>query len=143
MNLKIKQIDSTLPKPEYQTKGAVAFDLYARVQTVIKPFTPTIVPLNVIIETPAEHVLLLAARSSLPLKKNLMVANSVGIIDQDYCGENDEIGLQVLNFTQNDVIVEKGERIAQAMLVKISKVAGFNFVEQMSDESRGGFGSTG
>lgn len=143
MNLKIKQIDSTLPKPEYQTKGAVAFDLYARVQTVVKPFTPTIIPLNVVIETPVDHVLILAARSSLPLKKKLMVANSIGIIDQDYCGENDEIGLQVLNFTTNDVVVEKGERIAQAMLVKISKVDTFDHVTTMSGVSRGGFGSTG
>jgi len=143
MKLNVKQIDELLPKPEYQTKGSVAFDLYARVQIVVKPFTPTIIPLNVIIETPPDHVLLLAARSSLPLKKGLIVANSVGIIDQDYCGENDEIGLQVINFTKVDVIVEKGDRIAQAMLVKISKASEFNFVTTMSDQSRGGFGSTG
>lgn len=143
MRLKIKQIDKTLPKPEYQTSGAVAFDLYVRVKTIVKPFAPTIVPLNVIIKTPPSHVLILAARSSLPLKKNLIVANSIGIIDQDYCGEKDEIGLQVINFTQKDVVVEKGERIAQAMLFKISKADVFNFVTTMSNRSRGGFGSTG
>jgi len=143
MNLKIKQIDTNLPKPEYQTKGAVAFDLYARVTTIVVPFTPTIVPLNVVIETPPDHFLLLVARSSLPLKKKLMVANGIGVIDQDYCGETDEIGLQVLNFTQADITVEKGERIAQALLVKISKVVEFEHVDKMSDESRGGFGSTG
>lgn len=143
MKLKIKQIDTTLPKPEYQTKGSVAFDLYARAKTIIKSFSPTIIPLNVIIKTPPGHVLILAARSSLPLKKKLMVANSIGIIDQDYCGENDEIGLQVINFSKSDVVVEKGERIAQAMLVKISKAHTFNFVKTISDKSRGGFGSTG
>lgn len=143
MHLKIKLIDTSLPVPKYHTPGSVAFDLVARTQTIIKPFIPTLIPLNVIIETPDDHVLLLAARSSLPLKKGLMVANSVGIIDQDYCGENDEIGLQVLNFTRENVVVEKGERIAQAMLVKISKADAFTVVKTMSDKSRGGFGSTG
>lgn len=143
MKLKIKQIDNSLPKPVYQTSGSVAFDLYVRIKTIVKPFIPTIIPLNVIIKTPVDHVLLLAARSSLPLKKNLIVANSIGIIDQDYCGENDEIGLQVLNFTTTDIIVEKGERIAQAMLVKISKTNEFEIVDKMSNDSRGGFGSTG
>lgn len=143
MKLTITQIDKTLPMPEYQTKGAVAFDLYARITTTIKPFNPTIIPLNVIIKTPANHFLLLAARSSLPLKKKLMVANGIGIIDQDYCGEHDEIGLQVINFTTEDIVVEKGERIAQAMLVKISKVNNFIHTKSVQSPSRGGFGSTG
>jgi dUTP pyrophosphatase len=144
MKMKIKRIDKTLPLPEYQTHGSVAFDLYARVTIDILPFTPTIIPLNVVIEVPeGGYMLMLASRSSTPLKKKLMVANSVGIIDQDYCGDKDEIGLQVLNFSKENVRVEKGERIAQAMLVKIAKVEEFDEVEKMDEKSRGGFGSTG
>ena len=143
MQIKIKRIDSHLPLPGYQTPGSVAFDLYARESVVIPPWKPTIIPANVIIEVPAGYFLMLASRSSTPIKKNLMVANGIGVIDQDYHGDKDEIGIQVLNFSQEDVTIEKGERIAQALLVKIAKVIEFEEVESIKKESRGGFGSTG
>lgn len=143
MNLTIKLIDDTLPMPAYQTEGSVAFDLYARVKTIIPPFTPTIIPANIIVKIPEGYFLMIASRSSLPLKKHLMLANGLGVIDHDYCGEKDEIGVQVLNFSKEDVIVDKGERIAQAILVKIEKVGRFDAVASMSGSSRGGFGSTG
>lgn len=143
MKIKIKLIDNTLPLPSYQTEGAVAFDLYARQTTHIKPFEPTIIPANVIIEVPKGFFLMIASRSSTPLKKRLMLANSIGVIDQDYHGDKDEIGVQVLNFSQEEVVVEKGERIAQALLVQIAKVVDFEVVESIKAQSRGGFGSTG
>lgn len=143
MNVTIKLIDDTLFQPAYQTPGSVAFDLMARIDVTVKPFIPTIIPLNVVIKIPRGHMLLLASRSSLPLKKGLMVANGIGVIDQDYCGDNDEIGLQVINFTKKSVVVKKGERIAQGMFVKITKVTHFNKVASMKTKSRGGFGSTG
>lgn len=143
MKLNIKLIDNTLPLPAYQTKGSVAFDLYARIDMVIKPFTSTIIPSNIVVKIPEGYFLMLASRSSLPLKKSLMIANGVGVIDEDYCGDKDEIGVQVLNFSQLDVEVKKGERIAQAILVKIAKVNEFVPVDTMNAESRGGFGSTG
>lgn len=142
MQIKIKLIDSFLPVPQYHTAGSVGFDLCARVDTVIKPFTPTIIPLNIVVQVPAGHAMLLLARSSLPLKKGLIVANSVGVIDQDYSGETDEVGLQVLNFTKEDVTVPKGDRIAQGLIVPV-EVVEFVRVDKMSDKSRGGFGSTG
>lgn len=143
MQLQIKLIDTTLPVPSYQTKGAVAFDLYSREREVIKPNTPVVIPLNVVIKFPKGYVLMLAIRSSVPLKKCLIIANGVGIIDQDYQGDDDEIGIEVVNVTKKDVIVDKGERIAQAMLVPIAKVSKFNVVSSMKQKSRGGFGSTG
>lgn len=143
MKVKIKLIDSTLPLPQYQTDGSVAFDLYARQTTTIKPWEPTIIPANVIIEVPKGYFLMLASRSSTPIKKNLMVANGIGVIDEDYHGDKDEIGVQVLNFSKESVIVERGERIAQALLVSIAKVVEFDVVESIKKESRGGFGSTG
>lgn len=143
MNLTVKYIDKSLLKPKYHTKGSVAFDLRARKNVTIKPFAPTIIPLNVVIKVPEGHLLLLAARSSLPLKKHLMVANGIGIIDQDYCGDEDEVGLQVINFGKRDVTVKRGERIAQALLVPITKVDKFISVNKVTSCSRGGFGSTG
>ncbi len=140
--LKLKRIDKSLPLPSYQTKGSVGFDLYARETVKIKPFTPTLVPLNTIAKIPKGYMLIIASRSSIPLKKGLMLANSVGIIDQDYCGEKDEIKALVLNFTKKTVVVKKGERIAQGILVKIARPE-IKEVEKMEKKSRGGFGSTG
>ncbi len=143
MKVKIKLIDPTLSLPKYQTDGSVAFDLYARETTIIKPWEPTIIPANVIIEVPKGFFLMLASRSSTPIKKHLMVANGIGVIDEDYHGDKDEIGVQVLNFSKEDVTVERGERIAQALLVSIAKVVEFETVASIKKESRGGFGSTG
>ncbi len=143
MNLKIKLVDSSLPLPSYQTEGAVAFDLYSRKDITVPPFKVTIIPTNLIVKIPKGYFLMLASRSSTPLKKSLMVANGIGVIDQDYCGEEDEIGLQVLNFSQQNVEVKRGERIGQALLIKITKADNFVKVTSMSKKSRGGFGSTG
>ncbi len=142
MNITIKRIDPSLPLPQYQTKGAVAFDLYARIEDVIKPKELKLIPTNLIIETPEGYMLMLAARSSLAKKKGLMMANSVGIIDQDYCGDTDEIGLMLYNFTDTDVSIEKGERLAQGMFVKIER-GEWNEVQDMNTKNRGGFGTTG
>ena len=142
MKLLIKRIDKSLPIPSYQTKGAVAFDLYARIDTIIKPWTPTIVPTNIIVKVPEGYFLMLASRSSTPLKKHVIVANGIGVIDEDYHGDKDEIGVQLLNFSQEDVRIKKGDRIAQALLVSIAKVQDFEEVDSISCKSRGGFGST-
>jgi dUTP pyrophosphatase len=143
MNLHIKRIDTTLPLPHYQTSGSVAFDLYARTDMEIEPLLPTIIPTNLVIKVPKGYFLMLASRSSLQLKKNLLVANGIGVIDEDYHGDNDEIGVVVLNYTKNPVIIERGERIAQALLVKIGKVNTFIEKKSLAKKSRGGFGSTG
>lgn len=143
MNIEIKLLDPSLPLPSYQTLGSVAFDLYSRITLTIKTWIPTIIPTNLIVNIPKGYMLMLVARSSLPLKKGLMVANGIGVIDQDYHGEKDEIGFQVINFTDKEITVERGERIGQALLVKIVTVEKFITVDIMSGKSRGGFGSTG
>lgn len=142
-NLQIKLIDSTLPVPEYQTAGSVAFDVYSRIRMEIEPWKPTVIPLNLIVRVPDGYFLMLAARSSTAKRFGLIVANGIGVIDQDYCGNTDELGLSVLNFTTQKVIIEKGDRVGQAILVSIVKAQGFNVVEDMGTVSRGGWGSTG
>ncbi len=141
MNLRIVRIDKTLPLPEYQTPGSVAFDLYARVDAVIPPREGVILPSNFVIEVPKGYFLMIAARSSLP-KKGLTLANGVGVLDQDYHGPKDEISIFVYNFTNAPVEVKRGDRLAQALIVPIDK-AEFDEVESIKEESRGGFGSTG
>ncbi|OGH11292.1 MAG: dUTPase [Candidatus Levybacteria bacterium RIFCSPLOWO2_01_FULL_36_13] len=142
MNVKIKRIDKSLPLPIYHTKGSVGFDLVARENTVIKKNEIKLVPLNVIIKTPKGYGLFLLSRSSTPIKKGLIVANGVGLIDQDYCGEDDEIKIEFLNISGKSQKIEKGERLGQAVFVKLG-IAKFKEVSRMSTKSRGGHGSTG
>lgn len=142
MKVKIKRIDTSLPLPEYQTSGAVAFDLSSRIDMTIQPKTLTFIPTNLIIEIPEGYMLMIANRSSTPKKKGLILRNGVGIIDQDYHGEKDELMMQVYNFIDQEVNVVKGERIGQAVFVRIDK-SEWEEVNEMSADSRGGFGSTG
>lgn len=140
MKIKIKRIDKSLPLPEYQTSGAVAFDLYSRVDLVIKPKTLERLPTNVIVATPKGYMLEIKDRSSTLKKKGLLV--TTGYIDTDYCGETDEILLQVYNVTDIDVVVEKGERIGQGAFIKV-EIAEWVETDTMDSNSRGGFGTTG
>ena len=142
MQVRIKRIDPTLPLPEYHTPGSVAFDLYARETTEIQPGMLARVPANVVVETPHGYLLAVVSRSSTPGKKGLSTPHGIGIIDQDYCGEQDEISLQVYNFTDHPVTVARGERIGQAAFVPVER-AEWQEVSAMNTESRGGFGSTG
>lgn len=142
MQIKIKRIDKTLPLPEYHTKGAVAFDFYCRTDETIAPGELKMLPSNFIIKTPPGYMLIVASRSSLAKKKGLQMPNGIGIIDQDYCGEDDEIKLLVMNFTKEDVKIVRSERLCQGVFVKVDK-AEWEEVKKITDSSRGGFGSTG
>jgi dUTP pyrophosphatase len=140
MKIKIKRVDNTLPLPEYQTSGAVAFDLYSRIDASIPAKTLDRLPTNVIIEIPKGYMLQIKDRSSTMKKKGLLV--TTGYIDNDYHGELDEILLQVYNLTDSEVKIEKGERIGQGAFVRVD-IAEWEEVDKMKEESRGGFGSTG
>lgn len=142
MLVKIKRIDKELPLPTYETSGAAAFDVYSREALVIEPHTLALIPSNLIIETPKGYMLNVVPRSSTPKKKGLLIPHGIGIIDQDYCGEADEIKVQLYNFTNEPVKIERGERIGQAVFTKIDK-ASWQEVDSMNRNSRGGFGSTG
>jgi dUTP pyrophosphatase len=142
MHVSIKRIDETLPLPEYHTSGAAGFDFYARERATVAPHSLAKIPSNLIIATPPGYVLIMAARSSLSMKKGLKQANGIGVIDSDYCGPEDEISIAVHNFTDSPVTVERGERIAQGLFVKVEQ-ATWNEVAEMTGKNRGGFGSTG
>lgn len=142
MDVSIQRIDTTLPLPRFESTGAVGFDLITRVTTVIEPGKIALVPGNVIVKVPKGYALLILPRSSLPRKKGLICPHSIGVIDQDYHGEKDEILVQVQNTTDNPVTVERGERIAQGLFVKVER-AEWKEVNSHGAETRGGFGSTG
>lgn len=140
--IRIKRIDSTLPLPRYETAGAVGFDLLARETVSIDPGKIELIPANVIIETPEGYALILASRSSTPKKKGLEFPHAIGVIDQDYCGPDDELRIQVRNVTNAPVTVERGERIAQGLFVRVDRME-WEEIESIDRKTRGGFGSTG
>lgn len=141
MKVKIKRIDKSLPLPQYQTSGSVGFDIYSREDMEIQPRYIALIPGNIIVETPPGYMLLVALRSSTPRKKGLIKPHGIGVIDNDYCGEGDEVKVQVYNNTDAIVKIEKGERIAQGIFVKVDRFE-WDEVDAMG-KSRGGFGSTG
>lgn len=142
MKIKIVRIDKNLPAPKYETGGSVGFDFLCRESVVVQPKNLALIPANVIIQTPEGYMLAVLPRSSTP-KKGLMLANSMGVIDNDYCGPEDEIKILVYNFTDLPVSVLRGDRIAQGIFVKIIK-ADFTEVDcDLKSSSRQGFGSTG
>ena len=142
MKVNIKRIDPTLPLPAYQTKGSVGFDFLAREEKTIPPGEIELIPANLIIQVPEGYSLILSSRSSTPRKFGLTKPHGIGVIDQDYCGPEDEIKIQVLNFSKTPTTVKRGERIAQGLFVRTDRLE-FNEVETITEKSRGGFGSTG
>ena len=108
----------------------------------VPPHTIRLIGTGLVIAVPDGHFLGIFARSSTPLKRGLIVANGVGIIDADYCGPADEIKIQVLNVTDATVRVARGDRIAQGIVLPAPQIE-WEEVEEMDVPSRGGFGSTG
>ena len=128
--------------PSYQTAGSAGFDLAASADLTIAPGEIKLVPTGLVFAVPAGHFLGIFARSSTPLKRGLMIANGVGVVDSDYCGPSDEVKIPALNFTSLPVRVAKGDRIAQGILLPSPRVA-WEEVGKLRAGSRGGFGATG
>jgi dUTP pyrophosphatase len=127
--------------PEYHTDEAAAFDLVSVADVTVQPGKVGLVPTGLVIRVPQRMFLGIFARSSTPLKRGLMVANGVGIIDPDYCGAEDEVKIAVMNFTDSPVVVQKGDRIAQGIFLRAPRV---QWAEaEPAGRSRGGFGSSG
>lgn len=142
----VRRLDKALPLPRYETPGAVGLDLAARIDVTIAPGEAARIPLNVVVKAPAGTMAGLFARSSLFSRKGLILTNGVGVIDQDFCGDEDEIQAAVFYPIQatsrEPVTVRRGERICQLVFVQIVKPDLIE-VDKMPEPSRGGFGSTG
>lgn len=142
MRLRIKRLDPSVTLPAAATPGAAGFDLAAADDVEVPPRAIRLVGTGLVIAVPQGHFLAVFARSSTPLKRGLMVANGVGIVDADYCGPEDEIKVQVLNITDQPVEVRRGDRLAQAIVLPAPRVE-WDEVVDMTEPTRGGFGSTG
>jgi dUTP pyrophosphatase len=128
--------------PEYQTAGSAAFDLAASEALTIAPGEVRLVPTGLVIEVPPGMFLGIFARSSTPVKRGLMVANGVGVVDSDYCGPHDEVKIAVLNVSGAAVSVAPGDRLAQGIVLPAPRIE-WQEVTDLRLSSRGGFGATG
>ena len=140
--VRIRRIDPSLPLPQYESAGAVGFDLLARVAVDVAPGEIVRIPANVVIEVPPGYGLVIASRSSTPKRHGLAIPHGIGLIDQDYCGPDDEIHLQVQNFRAESIRVERGTRLSQGLLVPVVRAI-WQEVTSSTRATRGGFGSTG
>jgi dUTP pyrophosphatase len=141
MQLRIRRLDPTIDLPTYGTGESAAFDLAAAHDATVAPRQIVLVGTGLVIETPRGYVLAIVARSSTPLKRGLIVANGVGLIDPDYSGPTDEVKIQVLNVTNESVEVRRGDRIAQGFVLQAPQVE-WEEVQTLRETARGGFGST-
>ena len=140
--VRIRRLRPGIDLPRYASQGAAGFDLAAAADVVVAPGEVCLVPTGLVIEVPAGMFLGIFARSSTPLKRGLMVANGVGVVDPDYCGPSDEVKIAVLNVTSQPVRVQAGDRLAQGILLAAPRIQ-WEEAESLGEHARGGFGSTG
>ncbi len=145
MILNIKKLINSkgLELPNYATENSAGFDLLAaNIQPIlIKPKEVKLIPMGFAVELKNGFEMQIRPRSGLAIKYAVTVINSPGTIDSDYRGE---VKVLLINYSDNNFIVTRGMRIAQAVVTRYEQVI-FNEVESLSSTSRGdqGFGSTG
>ena len=142
--LKIKVVNKGhQPLPQYATTQSAGMDLRANLDEAVtlKPLERHLIPTGLHISLPAGYEAQVRPRSGLALKKGITVLNSPGTIDADYRGE---IGVVLINLSQEDFVVEDGERIAQ-MVIARHEQADFEVVKVLDETVRGegGYGHTG
>lgn len=138
-----KYKDSNLELPKRATRLSAGYDLASIEDVLIKAGEIALIPTGLRVKMLENEVMLVFPRSSLAFKKGLMMSNGVGVIDADYYFAENEghIGIPVINITKEDVMVKKGERIAQGIFTNYFKT---NDDEANETSQRlGGFGSSG
>lgn len=129
--------------PTYETSASAGMDVRANLEESIelKPLERVLVKTGLFLEIPAGFECQVRPRSGLALKKGITVLNSPGTVDADYRGE---VGVILINLSNETFIVEDGERIAQLVFAEVAQ-ANWMQVEALTDTERGagGFGSTG
>lgn len=142
--MKIKIVNkSDNPLPEYSTASSAGLDLRANISDniILKPLKRILVPTGLYIELPEGYEAQIRPRSGLAVKHGISIVNSPGTIDADYRGE---IGVILINLSDEDFIIRNGDRICQ-MVISKHETAKFIEVDNLNETSRGsgGFGHTG
>ncbi|MBR4238157.1 MAG: dUTP diphosphatase [Prevotella sp.] len=142
--LKIKVINKGhQPLPRYATLQSAGMDLRANLDEpiVLRPLERCLVPTGLYIALPEGYEAQVRPRSGLALKRGITVLNAPGTVDADYRGE---VGVLLINLSQEDFIVNDGERVAQ-MVIARHEQADFEVVTELDETERGagGYGHTG
>jgi dUTP pyrophosphatase len=140
MDVPILRLHDTTPEPTYATPGSVGFDLSTAEPVDIEPGAIALVGTGLVVATPPGWCLLISLRSSTPRKFGVLQPHAIGVIDEDYRGPEDELRLQLLNFTSASVHIPADSRIAQGVFVRTER--GEWRAHDPVLGSRGGFGST-
>lgn len=131
------------PLPQYSTSMSAGMDLraYLDVPVVLKPLERKLIPTGLYIELPKGFEAQIRPRSGLAINKGVTVLNTPGTIDSDYRGE---IRVILVNLSQEDFVIESGERICQ-MVIAAHETVEWNLVDELNSTQRGagGFGHTG
>ena len=143
MNIKIVKLKDTALLPEYQTQGAAGADIHACIDepVVLQPMERRMIPTGLAMAIPEGFEVQVRARSGMSIKHGITMVNGVGTIDADYRGE---VGVLLINLSQDAFMIEPGMRIAQMVVAKY-EVAEWDSVDTLDATERGagGYGSTG
>ena len=139
IDIKIKYLRGVNEIERFNTGDWV--DLRCAESTIMKAGECKPIPLGVAMELPHGYEAIVAPRSSTFKKYGIQMANSIGIIDESYCGDDDE--WHFLAYAVRDTIIPKNERICQFRIIKHQPLFHLKKVDHLGNENRGGFGSTG
>ena len=143
-SIEIKIINnSSNPLPEYATSGSSGMDIRACLdaQKVLQPFERALIPTGLFIELPEGYEAQIRPRSGLAIKQGITCLNTPGTIDADYRGE---IKIILINLSQEEQVINHGDRIAQMIIQKVEKGVWRQAEElQITERNAGGFGHTG
>ena len=131
--------------PKRSTLNSAGYDFFAPEDTVFPAKKLTRIMTGVKCELMPDMMLLLFNRSSNPSKKHLILANGVGVVDADYYGNSNndgEIGFEFYNISDEDVVIKKGEKVGQGIIINFIKTEN-DYVSNPNLTRVGGFGSTG
>ncbi|MDR0420853.1 MAG: dUTP diphosphatase [Prevotellaceae bacterium] len=142
--MKVKAVNkSAFDLPQYATAQSAGLDLRANIEEeiILKPLERKLIPTGLFIELPDGYEAQIRPRSGLALKHGISLLNTPGTIDSDYRGE---IGVILVNLSNDEFVLKPGERIAQMIICKFERIE-WESVSDLSQSERGdgGFGSTG
>lgn len=143
MRLSIVKLRDDAILPAYQTVGAAGADLHACLDeaVVLRPLERKVIPTGLALSIPEGFEIQIRARSGMSIKHGITMVNGIGTIDADYRGE---LGILLINVSQEDFVIEPGMRVAQMVLARYEKVE-WDQVNELDTTERGtgGYGSSG
>ena len=144
MEVTFSKSHSDAVTPKYAYPSDSGFDLYSTEEVTISGGDRQLIPTGIHIDIPEGYEIQVRSKSGLALKQGLMVLNSPGTVDQGYTGE---IQIIMFNTTKNKVKIDKGQKVAQAVLCPVVSGKWINIIEKnelnIKDRNENGFGSTG